>query len=164
MDYRFTTFVKARLVCHLTTAPSTVPYVFNEVCESLLIRGLSDCLSVCLSVGVHKSLVMLVTTYVVCLSLSSMEPTCQARLALSSSSPALHYGCQPLGCEKWHISPVEKVPNGHFNSHAQYFDLVTVHPPHKQAEGDSGWSLFASVSLKWVESQWSDDIEATISS
>jgi len=77
-----------------------------------------------------------------------MEPTCQARLALSSSSPALHYGCQPLGCEKWHISPVEKVPNGHFNSHAQYFDLVTVHPPHKQAEGDSGWSLFASVSLK----------------
>jgi len=36
MDHRFTSFVKARLVCDMVTAPSTVPYVFNEICESAL--------------------------------------------------------------------------------------------------------------------------------
>jgi len=33
MEHRFTSFVKARLTCSLTSGSSIVPYFFNDVCE-----------------------------------------------------------------------------------------------------------------------------------
>jgi len=33
MEHRFTSFVKARLTCSLSTGSSVVPYFFNDVCE-----------------------------------------------------------------------------------------------------------------------------------
>jgi len=45
MDYRFTSFLKARLVCSRTSAASPVPYVFNEVCE---LSTIADCFSLLL--------------------------------------------------------------------------------------------------------------------